>query len=165
MDDCERMLSVERLTTFDYGFLLLRSSHAWSDPEGMEPWMVDQLGERIALATRQYPAVCHVSVRRNDQSAAIRHLLQNVLEWLPDGTVVAPWGDPACTNGRVHIGGSGAGLEDDEDVKPFSCIGLETRQCNDATRCRVLDESTRRVDGPVIGDCDELDAKLLALVE
>lgn len=41
MDDCERVLSVERLTTFDNGFLLLRSSHARRDPQGMEPWMVD----------------------------------------------------------------------------------------------------------------------------
>src|SRR5690625_1475150 len=134
MDDCERMLSVERLTTFDYGFLLLRSSHAWSDPQGMEPWVVDQLRERITLATRQHPTVRHVSVRRNDQSTAIRHLLQDFLEWLPDGTVVAPWGNTACTDGRVHIGCQSPGLEDNENVEAFSCVGLKPRQGNDAAR-------------------------------
>ncbi|GAB0023185.1 hypothetical protein VN1338_21800 [Helicobacter pylori] len=36
---------------------------------------------------------------------------------------------------------------------------------NDAASCRVLDESARGVDGPVIGDCDEFDAKLFAFVE
>ncbi|MDO3352541.1 hypothetical protein P5V53_05555 [Mycobacteroides abscessus subsp. abscessus] len=127
--------------------------------------MVDQLCEWIALPARKHSAVRHVGVRRNDQRTAIRHLLQDVLERLPDGAVVAPWGDTARTDGRVHIGSSGSGLEDDEQMEAFSRICLEPRQGNDSASRRVLNESTGRVDRPVIGNRDEFDAKLVTFIE
>ena len=60
---------------------------------------------------------------------------------------------------------SSLSLANNENVEAFSCVGLKPRKGNDAACCRVLDESARGADGPVIGDSDEYDAKLFAFVE
>src|ERR1035437_585928 len=127
--------------------------------------MSDHLHQWRAVPPREHATVGDVDVRRDDQRSALVHRTQDVFERMPCRAVRAARRTPTDSDRGIDVSEVGTDLEEDEQMYTFGRVGLKAGKRRDAPRRGGIDERPSRVDAPVVGNGDEIDALCYALIE